>query len=119
MNIIHRTSFALAALMKLFASGYVAQSDYTFAVIAGSQKAVITWGDSIRGGDSMVVSSQISSGIVQVVGNEVGIAALTLAGAVHAWGAYVDAQYVPSSILADLQSNVKMLIANDGMDIIR
>ena len=71
--------------MFIFAAGYVAQSDHTFAVIAGSQEAVISWGDSVRGGEFTRVSC-ISSGVKQVVGNEVAVAALTVNGSVHSWG---------------------------------
>lgn len=110
--------FTCLYLLQLpVAAGYVAQSDHTFAVIAGSQEAVISWGDSVRGGESTRVSSNISSGVKQVVGNEVAVAALTVNGSVHSWGVYTDAQYVPTSTWVDLESSVHTIVANDGMTI--
>ena len=73
--------------------------------------SVITWGDSNYGGDSSAVSSDLSSGVTEIISNARANAALKIDGSVITWG---DSDYGGdiSAVSTDLSSGVTEIFSN-------
>ncbi|MCS5533544.1 MAG: thrombospondin type 3 repeat-containing protein [Candidatus Poseidoniaceae archaeon] len=74
--------------------------------------AVVTWGANSLGGDSSSVSSQLSSGVIEITSTENGaFAALKSDGSVVTWGS-TTAGGDSSSVATELQSGVVKVYSN-------
>ncbi|MEO2175128.1 MAG: hypothetical protein ABGY96_13635, partial [bacterium] len=90
----------------------VFRTDRAFAALK-EDGSVITWGQATAGGSSVSVKDELSSGVVQIMGNREAFAALKEDGSVVGWGNQIQGGFIASAFSDLLSSGVVELFASD------